>query len=262
MILDATTRKLQILMDATAATTESPVVANWVDTTATATTPGSTNSISNGTSAVDVVAAPAASTQRIIQSIAIYNADTVNRTVTVRYNDNATTRIIVKVLLNPGQSLCYTAHAGWQVVTAVQSGADKASFRANKNATDQTGILPTTLTKITFTTEVWDTGSYYDAANSKWTPPAGIVLVSGMILYSAGTVDQSQTGIVLYKNGAEFGDNFQTPSGSGSLSSQQVTMVDIANGTDYYEIYAYAAGAGNKTVAGAVTNTWFQGSML
>src|SRR4051812_36273802 len=138
MILDATTRKLQILMDATATTTESPCVANWVDMTTTTTTPGSSNSISTGTTAVDVVAAPAASTQRVIQSMAVYNADTVNRTVTVRYNDNATTRIIAKVLLNPGQSLSYTAGAGWQVVTATQFGAAKASFSANKNGTDQT----------------------------------------------------------------------------------------------------------------------------
>jgi len=119
VILDATTRKIQILMDATATTTESPCIANWVDMTTTTTTPGSSNSISTGTAPVDAVAAPAASTQRVVQSLSVYNADTVNRIVTVRYNDNGTTRIVIKMTLIPGQVLYYTAHGGWEVPGAV-----------------------------------------------------------------------------------------------------------------------------------------------
>jgi hypothetical protein len=115
MLLDTTTRKLQVLADATATTTESPVVATYADLTTTTTTPAATNTITNGTTAVDVVAAPAASTQRQILFLSIYNADTVSRIFTVRYNDNGTLRIIIKVTLDAGQAVIYTSHGGWQI---------------------------------------------------------------------------------------------------------------------------------------------------
>ena len=64
MILDATTKKLQVVLAAAVAANQLPVVANWVDMTATATTPGSSNTATNSTTQVDIVAAPAASTMR------------------------------------------------------------------------------------------------------------------------------------------------------------------------------------------------------
>lgn len=261
MILDATTKKIQVLLAATVATTQLPIVTNWVDMTALLTTPGSTTNASNNTTAVDVIAAPAASTQRLVQSISIYNVDTANATVTVQYNDNATIRIIVKIILLPGQSLCYSAQNGWIIPGGTLFGGNKGSFRANKNNVDQTAIATATTTKLTFTTEVFDTGNYYDSTNSKWTPPAGSVLLNASVWYSAGAVVGSSAQIQIYKNGAQLGSATQI-AGSVSEVIPEATIIDTANGTDYYEIYAYAAGAGNKTASGTVGLTWFCGTCL
>lgn len=125
MILDATTRKIQALMSGAAATTNPTVTAGWVDLTTTATTQGGTPSNLNGVTAVDIVDAPAGSTQRKVNSIYIYNIDTAAVTVTVRYNDNATLYKIVVITLAVGDTLCYTDVGGWFVIDS--SGGTKAA---------------------------------------------------------------------------------------------------------------------------------------
>lgn len=59
----------------------------------------------NGTTAVDIVAAPGASTRRLVRNINIYNADTAAVTVTVRYNANGSLYIICKITLQVGDTL-------------------------------------------------------------------------------------------------------------------------------------------------------------
>lgn len=262
MILDATTRKIQVLTDAAATTTESPVVADFVDFSAGSAQPITSNTITNGTSAVDIVAAPASGFQRRVTELSIENADTVNHTYTVRYNDNATTRIIVKILLLPGQTLMYGTQTGWVVPGGLLFGGNKGSFRANKNGTDQTGIVTTVQTKVTFTTEVWDTGGYYDAANSKWTPPAGPVALVGCLNYSGGVVTSGNFQTLLYKNGSLYANVPVDAFGNGVSMAPLISFIDLANGTDFYEIYALGSGTGNKTVSGATNATFFGGTCL
>ncbi len=262
MILDATTKKLQIVLAAAITTNQLVVVANWVDMTTTVTTPGNTNSTTNSTTDVDIVAAPAASTQRVIQSLSVYNKDTVNATVTIKIDVSGTDSEIVKVVLQSAQSLVYTIGNGWQVVTAALQGSSKASFHANKNGTDQTGLAANTETKVTFTTEVFDIGSYYDAANSKWTPPAGKVLIGGMLFFTAGTVAAGTIEAVIYKNGAAVFYFIGTIVTTSGVQSVYVETLDDANGTDYYELYGQAGGAGTKTVDGRGTLTYFWGTAI
>jgi len=59
----------------------------------------------NGTTPVTIVAAPAASTRRLVRTITIYNADTVSATVTVSFVSGANTRIILKTTLASGATL-------------------------------------------------------------------------------------------------------------------------------------------------------------
>ena len=133
MFLDATTRKLQALLGGTVTTNQLPCSVDWVDFTATTTTPGFTPTNTNNTTAVDICAAPGASTQRKINNITIYNADTVPATVTVRYNDNATTYILVKATLAVADSLIFTDVFGWRVVDS--TGATKTSAVLANTAT-------------------------------------------------------------------------------------------------------------------------------
>jgi hypothetical protein len=118
MFLDAITRKLQAVLAGAITTTNPTVVCDWVDLSATATTPGTTVNNLNGTTAVDIIPAPAAATQRKVNGISIYNADTVAVQCTVRYNDNATLYTIVKVMLGVGDTLVYTDTKGWFVLDA------------------------------------------------------------------------------------------------------------------------------------------------
>ena len=120
------------------------MVASYVDVTTTTYTPGSNNTATNNTTAVTAVAAPASSTERQIKLMTVYNADTVAATLTLRYNDNGTTRILTNTTLNPGDSLIYTDGEGFRVIdtngnikqlagtTAVAAGGTGAtSFTSN-----------------------------------------------------------------------------------------------------------------------------------
>ncbi|HSX05748.1 MAG TPA: hypothetical protein VLF69_04735 [Candidatus Saccharimonadales bacterium] len=83
-------------------------------------TPGSTDTQTNNTTAVTIAAAPAASTQRQVKMVSIFNADTANATVTVSFNNNATLRTMVSVTLKPNQTLQFAENA-WSVIDSTGS---------------------------------------------------------------------------------------------------------------------------------------------
>lgn len=133
-----------------------------------------------------------------------------------------------------------------------------ASFSASKNGVDQ-NFSASTQTKVTFTTEVFDVGSYYDAANSRWTPPVGKYLISiGATLPVVS--DQKNVQVSLYKNGVALYGAFltsSTPSNSSVTASG--SWIVTANGSDYFEAYIWASTA-SPSVSGDVTLSWFQGA--
>jgi len=103
-VLDATTRALKITIDAGAGA-DVQFVATYADSTSTTFTKGSSQGVSNGSTAVDVVSAPAASTRRVVKAISFYNANATDpRTVTFDYDDNGTPYTIAKFTLQAGQS--------------------------------------------------------------------------------------------------------------------------------------------------------------
>lgn len=160
--------------------------------------------------------------------------------------------------------------AATNVQTAIEElandiAASPASFSAHKNGTDQTGIVSDTPTKITFPTEAWDTGSYYDAANSRWTPPPGLVHITAVVRLSAGLADGAYYAIMLYKNGSSLRDGVGLQARNvGIPLAPAISVIDVANGTDYYEVYLWPGGVsgGNKTAAGIAVWTYFQGHAL
>jgi hypothetical protein len=113
IILDATTKSLQIKLSANVATNQLPFSASYVDTTGTAMTPGEQDGASNNTTAVTILSAPASSTERLLKSFALQNADTAVATVTVTYNNNSTLRNILVVTLAVGDQLIYEDGTGW-----------------------------------------------------------------------------------------------------------------------------------------------------
>jgi len=118
LILDATTKSLEVRLAGAVSANQLPVTAYYTDITTTLYTPGSNDTQSNGATAVTIVAAPAASTQRHVESISVYNADTAAATVTIQLNNNSTLRIITKVTLQAAEQLFYEDGMGWQIIDA------------------------------------------------------------------------------------------------------------------------------------------------
>jgi hypothetical protein len=151
--------------------------------------------------------------------------------------------------------------SNWRLVGP---GGVKPSFSAHKNGTDQTGIASATDTKITFGTEEWDDGGYYDAANSKFLPlEPGQYQIVASVEATANIVDQNSYWTRLYKNGTEYRDGPKARgSGTGSVTATINMIVDFNGSTDFVEVYFIGGGAGNKTVEGDSKLTYFQAFKL
>lgn len=121
IVLDTITKKLEVVLAGAVTTTQLPITASYVDVGTDVFLPGASDTVSNSTTAVSAVLAPATSIIRQVKLLTIYNADTATATVTVRLNNNSTTRIMVKIDLDPQFSLIYTDGEGFRVIDALGS---------------------------------------------------------------------------------------------------------------------------------------------
>lgn len=103
LILDST-KKIQVVMSGAAATTNPDYTAHYADSTTTAFTELSSDGTLNGTTPVDVVAAPAANTNRIIRAMTVQNRDTAAVTITVSLVSAGGTRQIFSGTLTVGDT--------------------------------------------------------------------------------------------------------------------------------------------------------------
>jgi len=112
IVLDATTKKLQLV---TTSIADVHVVVSYADTTATTFTPGVQTTAINSVTTTDILAAPAASTQRLVKSISIVNAHaSSSNTVSVVLDNSGTDFSVQKdATLSAGAELIYEDGAGW-----------------------------------------------------------------------------------------------------------------------------------------------------
>lgn len=157
-----------------------------------------------------------------------------------------------------GTDLLYAVIGGNSRKVQVSTLKAPITFSAHKGSTDQTGIVSGVATKVTFTTETFDIGSYYDAANSRWTPPAGQYQLNASILFNANVVDNTLYAIYIYRNGAIYREATVRASGTVAAGINISALVN-ASGSDFYEIYCLGLGAGDKTISGAFVASWFEG---
>lgn len=115
MILDSNDALLVTLSGSPS--TEFPVVVSYVDVTSTTGTPAANTTATNGAIPVTFVTAAGGSTFRVVESFSVFNADTATRTVTITFNDGATSRILCKVPLEVGATLSYLRGVGLRIVT-------------------------------------------------------------------------------------------------------------------------------------------------
>ncbi len=111
IILDATTKTLEVDLAGAITTNQLPYTLHYVDllssdqsVSAVAVNDGTTNS----TTAVTMLAAPASGHTRQVKQISIHNSDTVAATVTIQLNNNGTVRTIFKAVLDVGDQISYT----------------------------------------------------------------------------------------------------------------------------------------------------------
>lgn len=143
MYLSATNQKIQVVLSGAVTTNQLVCVASFQDiTSAGMTLPQSSNqTLTNGTTAVDLVASPSASTNRQVVHITIYNNDTDTATVTVQKDVAGTDYILIKQVLTSGSLLEWSRESGWRVTES------------------------TTATTVTFQTFT---------SNGTWTKPQGM----------------------------------------------------------------------------------------
>lgn len=126
MILDSATKSLELILGSAVTTNAMPITVDYVDLTTTTTLAGSSDTQSNGITAVTILAAPAASTQRKVNALTVFNADTASKVVTIRLNNNTTLRNLISVTLQVGDTIGYSDTDGWYLIDS--SGQRKMSM--------------------------------------------------------------------------------------------------------------------------------------
>jgi len=112
IILDATNKSLEVLLGGAITTNQLIWTASYVDvsqSTFAASAASEADGVTNNTTAVTMVAAPAASVSRQIKFLSVHNADTVAATVTIRINNGGTFRTVWKATLQTLETLQFVA---------------------------------------------------------------------------------------------------------------------------------------------------------
>lgn len=139
LVLTETTDTLQVVLAGAITTNQLRCLSSWRDITTSAYTPGRTVTNTNNTTDVNLVGSPAASTQRVVDLINIYNADTASATVTVKFDANGTEYIVWKGALASGETVSYTDAAGFVVLSA--SGITKSVQATNAPAVNAINVV-------------------------------------------------------------------------------------------------------------------------
>ena len=121
LVLDTTTKKVQVALASAVAATQLDFFASWRDVTTTTYGPGSNDGITNNSTDVDMIVAPAASTQRVIDFISLFNKDTAFAVPTIKIDISGTERTLWKGRLNTGEMVTYTDGVGWTKYNALGS---------------------------------------------------------------------------------------------------------------------------------------------
>lgn len=123
--LSTTGEKIQAVLAGAVTTNQLHCVVCYSDDNGTTYVGGSQYTSTNDTTAVDICAAPGASTVRDIDFLSIRNRDTAAATVTVMVDVSATDSELVKATLAVGDQLVYTHSNGW--ATLDSAGQIKSS---------------------------------------------------------------------------------------------------------------------------------------
>ena len=143
MYLNASTDKLEIVLGGTVATNQLNWNVSYQDITSTGMTlpqsAGAGNT--NNATAVDIVAAPAASTTRQVTHINVFNADTATATVTIQKDVSGTNYVLISYAVTSGDTLMWSREDGWRLAKAGGSGTTLSIGTINSQTKSADGAV-------------------------------------------------------------------------------------------------------------------------
>lgn len=177
------TKKLQVLLGAAHTTNALHCVASFRDiTTGPTYDPDQAEVETNGTTAVDWVAAPGAGVKRVLTNLQVRNRDTVPHTVTIRVDVSGTAREFCKIAIGVDELLAWSQDSGWTVQTSaglIKTQYTQASPLAGQwnvvtLSADVTydGLVANELLDLTGLSFPVDAGTYWFRARIFYTVPA------------------------------------------------------------------------------------------
>jgi len=117
LVLTGTSDLIRVIMAEVHTTNEMDCYSTYRDITTSAFTPGRNGIATNGTSNVSLVGSPASSTQRVIDTLSVYNRDTITHTLTVKFYDGSNEFILWYGSLATTEKLEYLEGVGFRVIT-------------------------------------------------------------------------------------------------------------------------------------------------
>lgn len=156
--------------------------------------------------------------------------------------------------------------AGAQTITGAKTfsaapvleGTAWPSFSVHKNSTNQTGIATSTITPITWSTEIFDTNS--DFASDSFIPTVAGKYLLTVLVHFQGMADNDNINIYLYKNGSAIARMDTSAGATGGAISGTVCKVVDANGVDDdFDVRVDHDKGSDATVTGTSNLTWFTG---
>lgn len=135
MVIDNTNETIELVLGGAVTTSQATFSCSYNEISSTTFTGSETNGTSNNTTAVTLISSPSAGFKRQLKELIIENNDTTTMTVTVRYNNTSVTRIIMKAILDSGDSLTYSADSGWNCKST------NGAFRFNNIHINQIGNI-------------------------------------------------------------------------------------------------------------------------
>jgi hypothetical protein len=142
MYLNASTNKLEIVLGGTVTTSQLQWNVSYQDITSTGMTlPQSAGAgVTNNATAVDIVAAPAASTTRQVTHINVFNADTATATVTIQKDVSGTNYVLISYAVTSGDTLMWSREDGWRLA---KDGGSIITLTGDVTGTGSTSITTT-----------------------------------------------------------------------------------------------------------------------
>lgn len=226
LILTESTDAIEIVLAGAVTTNQVRCVASWRDINDIAYLPGRTLAVSNDTTDVAIVGAPAAGDQRVVDLVNVYNHDTVAATVTVKFDANGTEYVLWKGTLAAGETLTYVEGSGWSRSSGTLGYAINVQALTS-SPTDAQTVYFGTMPKAPITTA---------GVSKVYIPKAGRITRAEIYCYSdtAGTAE-SWSLYVRLNNTTDYLIATLTSANSERIFSNSALVIPVAAG-DYIEI--------------------------